>query len=154
MMNRQPEQQTPLPQLVEFYEIERHLYELLLRLSEVQLDALKARAAPHEFVLLAERKESVLRSIERIERMVKPLKVRYVGQFDESDNSSRERLEHTLDEILALMDRIAANEEESRHILEKLNGRPRKGVSKHAGAQPAAFEAAARIRAQVQGHPH
>lgn len=149
-MNRQPEPHAPLPQLAEFYDIERQLYELLLRLSEVQLEALRARATPQEFILLAERKESVLRSIERIERMVKPLKVRYVEQSNGADASGRNRLEHTLDEILTLMDKIAANEEASRHILEKLDARPGARAGKRTRAQAAGLDAAARIRAQIQ----
>ncbi len=150
-MNRQPEPRASLRQLVEFYEVERQLYELLLRLSEVQLEALKAEATPEEFVLLTEQKESVLRSIERIERMVKPLKMHYVEQSNGADAHGRDRLERTLDQILALMDKIAANEEASRTILEKVEVSPATcAATRRTAGHSAALDAAARIRAQVQ----
>jgi len=138
-----------LTQMVEFYELEQQLYQLLLQVTEVQLDALKARASGAEFIFLAEKKDKLLRGIERVERRVLPLKSRYLDNAGRCDQQDRERLDQTLDQILELMDRIAANERTSRTLLERWDADvPRRG-QRRTETMPGFSKAAARIRSQV-----
>jgi len=141
-----------LDQLVDFYTLQEQLYRLLLQLTEVQLEALKSRATSKEFIRLVEKKEGILRSIERVERWISPVKSDWMENNGECPGD-REKLGKILDAILELMDEIANNEQRSQRLLEKWDSELSPGTSraKRAAHPMGSFSnSAKRIRASIE----
>jgi hypothetical protein len=148
MVNKKQHHGEAITQLVDLYAMEEQLYGLLLRLTEVQLETLKNHATADQFVSLAEKKDHILRSIERVDRCLRPVKARWMEQADALPQPGRDRLNSVLDSILAHIDSIAVNEQASQELLAQWDGRRTARIARH--PMKSLQESAARIRAAVE----
>jgi hypothetical protein len=107
--------------LVEGYQKEVELYRSMLEITQMQSDGLRRDGDVREFVSLLQRKEDIVRSIDKLETGLQPLKRTWQQMPEEARNDSNgkaTKLNHLLDTVIVLIEKIIRKERENERILQ------------------------------------
>ena len=107
--------------LIEGYKREVQLYRSMLELTQKQADCLSRRVDMGEFMGLLQKKEDLIRDIDKVETSLMPLK-RAWQEMPEDEKKElggkTVKLNRLLDEVIILIEKIIRSERENEKVLQ------------------------------------
>jgi len=108
--------------LIEGYKKQVELYRSMLEITQMQSDGLSRRGDIREFVSLLQKKQDIIRSIDKLETGLEPLKRAWKNTPEEDKkqlSTKTARLNSLLDSVIVLIEKIIRRERANEKTLQK-----------------------------------